>query len=104
MSASPPQNVANLSCSPFPTASGADPASVEHIRNGSQRGCTRSLCLADHRHHVGGKSIGLRLYAVYTGGLRFGDAGVAQTNATSLRRRKSSLGPLRNEGTFLLVR
>jgi hypothetical protein len=31
-----------LCCSPFPTASGADPASVEHIRNGSQRGCTGS--------------------------------------------------------------
>jgi hypothetical protein len=33
---------------------------------------------AHHRHDIGGKSIGLGLYSVYTRGLRFGDAGVAQ--------------------------
>jgi hypothetical protein len=55
---------------PFPTAGGADPASVEHIRNGPQRRCTGSLRLSDHRHDVGGKPIGLGLYAVYTCGLR----------------------------------
>jgi hypothetical protein len=30
----------------------------------------RPLRLADHRHDIGGKPIGLGLYAVYTRGLR----------------------------------
>jgi hypothetical protein len=37
MSASSPQNVSHLSCRPFSTASSADTASVEYIRDGSQR-------------------------------------------------------------------
>ena len=74
MSASSPQNVANLSCSAFSTAGGANAASVEHIRNVPQRGRPGSLRLPDHRHDIGGKSIGLGLYAVYTRGLRLGDA------------------------------
>jgi hypothetical protein len=88
MSASSPQNVPNLSSRPFSTAGGADPASVEHIRNGPQRGRTSSLRLADHRHDVSGKSIGL--YSVYTRGLRFGDAWVAQANTASLSARACS--------------
>ena len=74
MPASPPQNVANLGRGPFPTAGGANAPSVEYIGNGPQRGRPGSLRLADYRHDIGGKSIGLGLYAVYTRGLPFGDA------------------------------
>ena len=74
MPASPPQNVPNLSSRPFSTTGSEDTAGVEHIRNSPQRGRTSSLRLADHRHDIGGKSIGLGLYAVYTRGLPFGDA------------------------------
>jgi hypothetical protein len=78
MSASPPQNVPNLSSCPFSTDGGADPTGVEHIRNGPQRGRTSSLRLSDHRHDVGGKPIGLGLYAVHTRGLRSMPAAIGQ--------------------------
>jgi len=52
-SASSPQNVANLSCGPFPTAGSADRTGVEYIRDGPQQRCTGSLRLADHGHDIG---------------------------------------------------
>jgi hypothetical protein len=47
ISASPPQNVANLSCSPFLSASDADSSGIEDICDGPQRGCTGLLGLAN---------------------------------------------------------
>ena len=59
---------------PISHRDGPNAASVENIRDGPQRRRSGSLRLADHRHDIGGKLIGLGLYAVYTRGLRFGDA------------------------------